>query len=393
MSPREPEDFDEMPDRRRRNRVANQVVLVAAGGVFMAGLLAVVGVVAAVVLYQDSADERGRRRQPPAVAQSPPTVVTPPAVPKNEPRPRTGQSGIPPRAGELRPEFPAPQSPPRPPDGQPDLPGVAPGTEPTPPVPPAPSLPLPIPVPEPVEFPQSEPRPKKIAIPGYYARKIHGFNVLISRMAYDQSDEMDRRPIGYLETEFARIAELLPPDQLKVMARRPIWVEWDHTVPRNVRTYGIYYGSLGESLAERGVDPRKAKCVCLLSLKTAYKLRTEGKSVRLVILHELAHAVHDQHLGGSDNTVITNAYEQAKARGLYSEVRHIDQTVGVGYAARNEAEYFAELTCAYLDRLDYTPVNRAELKEHDSVGYELMAGTYGTPAQIEARKKRGGRPK
>lgn len=54
--------------------------------------------------------------------------------------------------------------------------------------------------------------------------------MVISRLAYDQSDEMDHRPLGYLETEFARIAEVLPPDTLKALARVPIWVEWDVSV-------------------------------------------------------------------------------------------------------------------------------------------------------------------
>jgi hypothetical protein len=237
------------------------------------------------------------------------------------------------------------------------------------------------------ESPRSAPRPKREVIPGYYLRVIHGFKVLISRMAYDQSDVAEGRPLGYLETEFARLADLFPRSTLKTLATVPIWVEWDHTIPRSVRAYAVYYGEGGKGLGFRGVDPRKARSVCLLSLKTAYALRAKGKSRSLVMLHELAHAVHDQVLG-LDNRVIENAYDQAMARRLYRDVRHIDlSVVPVAYAATNDAEYFAELTCCYLDRLDYVPLNRDDLKDYDSVGYELMVKVWGTPEQIDARKK------
>lgn len=370
-------------ERRRRQREERRDFVFSAVVVTVC-LVFVLGMAALVIhlLNRDREAEVARNRPPPVI--------------------RTGQfvvpKGPPP---EFRPASPADPGPPAAPntrgslDTHPKLPPVrTPEPDPTnlesPPYT-APAVPPPAASTPDEAFPRSELRPDKPAIPGYFARKIHGFNVLVSRMAYDQSDELDRRPLGYLETEFARIAELLPPDKLKALARVMIWVEWDHTIPEDIRTYGVYYGGAGEGLYAKGVDPRKARSVCLLSLKTAYKLRAEGKSKKLVILHELAHAVHDQYIG-LKNPVVANAYDQAMARRLYDKVRHIDLTEREGYAATNEAEYFAELTCAYLDRLDYTPTNRDELKEHDSVGYELMMKTWGTPEQIEARRKKMVKP-
>ena len=366
------DDYDPVINRRRQR--ANRRDFLISVAVVSASLTFVLGMAALVIhLLNRDRDAATAKDQPRPVVRTGHFVI--PKSRTAEPEPPPAQ---PKTTGTL---DPAPSPPQLPPVQMPD---------PTPQVSETPDRTRPRghrPDPEPsVAFPQSELRPSRQATPGYYARTIHGFRVLISEMAYNESDAADRRPLGYLEAEFARIADLLPPDALKVLARVPVWVEWDHTRPESVTSYAVYYGAAGEGLYVRGVDPRKARCVCLLSLKTAIKLRSEG-SKRLVVLHELAHAVHDQHLG-IRNPFVANAYDQAMARRLYDEVRHIDGTERKGYAAANEAEYFAELTCAYLDRLNYTPTGREELREHDSVGYELMAKVWGTPEQIEARRKK-----
>jgi hypothetical protein len=67
---------------------------------------------------------------------------------------------------------------------------------------------------------------------------------------------------------------------------------------------------------------------------------------------------------------------QAMDRRLYDRVQTARGGVARAYAATNSAEYFAELTCAYLDRCDCQPFTRAELKEHDPTGYRLMESVW-----------------
>jgi len=144
----------------------------------------------------------------------------------------------------------------------------------------------------------------------------------------------------------------------------------------------------------QGVDPRKMKTVCILSLKRLYDLKSTGKMKRTVLLHELAHAVHDQ-IYNFDNPFIENAYQQAMTRELY-------RTIAVGefgprevtlYAATNSTECFAELSCAYLDQLDYTPRTPEDLKNYDSVGYELMQKAWGKLEDIKKEKEKESKPK
>ena len=55
----------------------------------------------------------------------------------------------------------------------------------------------------------------------------------------------------------------------------------------------------------------------------------------------------------------------------------------VYYAGTNRNEYFAEVSCAYLDRLLYPPTNRDELKDYDSAGHKLMEKLWGKPRKIK----------
>src|SRR5262249_18427509 len=61
-------------------------------------------------------------------------------------------------------------------------------------------------------------------------------------------------------------------------------------------------------------------------------------------------------------------YKQAMERKLYDPAT---------YVATNEHEYFAELSCCYLKKLDYYPRTRDELKKRDPKGYDLMHKVWG----------------
>src|SRR5262249_29497096 len=104
-------------------------------------------------------------------------------------------------------------------------------------------------------------------------------------------------------------------------------------------------------------------------------------SGRCVILHEVAHAVHFELLGGNNNQRIKAAYKQAMERKLYDPKL---------YVATNEAEFFAELTCAYFGQLHHYPRNRAELKKHDPVTYKLMESVWGQPKESAADTRSSG---
>jgi hypothetical protein len=148
-------------------------------------------------------------------------------------------------------------------------------------------------------------------------------------------------------------------------------------------SYATYYGGNQLQMHSRGMHPLKAKAVVLHLTKVLTKSYQEkDRPEQLVMLHELAHAVHDKFLGDSNSNVKT-AYQQAMARKLY------DKSL---YIATNEHEFFAEASCAYLDRLEYFPKTREELKKHDPETFKLMEGVWGKAASAAALTSKANRP-
>src|SRR5262249_37361511 len=90
-----------------------------------------------------------------------------------------------------------------------------------------------------------------------------------------------------------------------------------------------------------------------------------------VILHELAHAYHDQVLG-FDEPRIKEAYEKYKKSGRGDNTRLYNGRRVKHYALTNQMEFFAEMTEAYFGVNDFFPFNRAELKKAEPEIHELL---------------------
>jgi hypothetical protein len=273
------------------------------------------------------------------------------------------------------------------------------------PRPPRPKLPIPVPRLEPA--PSDQPLPKlpdlgpgngspvpvagkllREIVPGYETREINGFTMLLSTLAVKEGKNDDGRPFKALVTEFDGLVNVLPPKTLKLLRRVLVWIEWDNVDRANPNTLAKYYGGTIWTL-NGSEHPLKTNAIEVLSLKnlTTEKNLSVERS-RLVLLHELGHAVHHLALPrGFQNPGVIFAYNQAMDRRLYDRVQTARGGVARAYAARNSAEYFAELTCAYLDRCSYFPFDREELKEHDPTGYRLMEGVWGKPGQKVAEAK------
>jgi Mlc titration factor MtfA (ptsG expression regulator) len=108
------------------------------------------------------------------------------------------------------------------------------------------------------------------------------------------------------------------------------------------------------------------------------------------VLHELAHAYHDQVLG-FDHPRVQALHAQAKAGGKYEKVLVQDaegtRREGRHYALTNPMEYFAELSESYFGRNDFFPFDQAELRDHDPDMHALLGELWGvTPAAATARK-------
>jgi hypothetical protein len=211
------------------------------------------------------------------------------------------------------------------------------------------------------------------AIPGYKIHTIQGYTVVVSQDVLDvDTSKMKRTPLEAIEFELKNVSTLLTGKAVETMRKIPVWAEWDERIAvgngRSGVAYGTYYSGNQFQALVSGMNPKKAKCVVIhLTKNLTEEYQEKTKPDQLLLLHEFAHAVHDQLLG-FDHAGIQTGFQQAMARKLYEKS---------SYCATNDKEFFAEMTCAYLDRISYFPNKRADLQKHDPATFKLMETIWG----------------
>lgn len=201
-------------------------------------------------------------------------------------------------------------------------------------------------------------------------REIEGWDVeidpaLLSEVNRDQGEEALKALANHLQ----RVRYIVPPDRLQQLQRLPIRIDWMHDL-----TNMQYHPSRGW-LVEHGYDPRLEKHVHIPRAQQLLDPRQWAKHP-YAVLHELAHAYHDQILGFDDPEVVAT-FDQAKSAGIYQEVLLYTGERVNHYALSNHKEYFAESTEAYFGVNDFYPFVRAELRDHDPRMFGLMERIWG----------------
>lgn len=178
------------------------------------------------------------------------------------------------------------------------------------------------------------------------------------------------KALRMLADHLHRITLLMDKSRLEKLRTCEIWIEHEHPVMKAMQ----YHPGLGW-LEAHGHDPRLHKKVHIVR---AAALLERGQLLKhpAVILHELAHAYHDQILTFEHEETL-EGYEHAMKEGLYDKVLLFNGEFVPHYAKTNHKEYFAESTEAYFYRNDFFPFVRAELKEHDPKTHDLMESVWG----------------
>ena len=191
-----------------------------------------------------------------------------------------------------------------------------------------------------------------------------------SRLVNGEYKELGARCLSMLSNHLERLTILMPQKQLAELRKMEIFIEHSHPELGSMQDHPDH-----DWLQERGYDPRLAKKV---HIPKAAELISRNQMLKhpAVILHELAHAYHDQVLGFEEPTIV-KAYDDAMKKGIYQKsLLYTGETVK-HYATTDHKEYFAESTEAYLYHNDFYPFVRAELHQHDPAAYALMEKTWG----------------
>ena len=204
-------------------------------------------------------------------------------------------------------------------------------------------------------------------------KKLEGWTIKVDpKLLQKEHKQFKAQVFTALANHLQRIKYILPEAKVKALQKLPIWLD-HHYEPLG----SMQYHPGATWLREHNHDPRLVKHVHIPRAKALLN-RGQWAKHPYVVLHELAHAYHDQVLeNGFQNKAVLDAYKEAKAKGTYEKVLLYSGRTVKHYGLNNQMEYFAESTESYLGVNDFYPFVRAELNEHDPGMFQLLKKIWG----------------
>jgi hypothetical protein len=212
-------------------------------------------------------------------------------------------------------------------------------------------------------------------------RDILGWTLHVSRALLAADREATETAVVLLEKQLAEVVRVVPPAAVAKLRETPLWFspEYPGVGPR-----AEFHPDPGW-LVNNGRDPVMARAIEFTNIRI---FPQECERMPNFALHELAHAYHFRVLG-FDDPAIKEAFERARAAGLYDRVEQHHgngrpSSFGRAYAMSDEKEYFAETTEAYFSRNDFFPFTRAELAAHDPRMLRVIETAWGVTSSSAA---------
>jgi len=185
--------------------------------------------------------------------------------------------------------------------------------------------------------------------------------------------EIGQEAIRVLQWQLYFTKRVVGETPLEKLQQVPIWLELPDKPMYN--SSGAVYHWNKDWLIINRLNPDKARSIEFTDVR--YLVFNGMTYQPTIILHELAHAFHDQVLTHA-HTGIEVAYKAAMDSGIYENVASIIiDSKCKHYACSNKFEYFACASSAYFGQSDYYPFVNIELKSFDPKAYELMTAIWG----------------
>ena len=203
-------------------------------------------------------------------------------------------------------------------------------------------------------------------------RRIEAFRVQIDeRLLPGGSDEeVGRVALEFLAAKLADIRIVVPANKLDQL--RQVTIVLDASCGD---LHSMQYHPSGDWLESHGYPRDLEKCVHLPRAVDVATRRNVNEQP-WVVLHELAHAYHDQVLGFDEPRILA-AWKAFKADARGQSTLLFDGSRTKHYGLTDQKEFFAEMTEAYFGSNDFQPFNRAELKTDHPAIFTLLADIWG----------------
>jgi len=199
----------------------------------------------------------------------------------------------------------------------------------------------------------------------YTTRTIADSKIIIhsSLLPGGEHAEIGAEALQRLEGAMLRLKTWIPEDRLARLLKVAHWVEWNSTRGPHGPTSAYQYHPGRDWLIDMDFHPGKHKCVEWGNAASLAK-RTADRTIT-VLLHELAHAYHDQVLT-FDHPEIWAAYKRALEGTTYPKN---------DWVKSDHKEFFAGVTTRYFG----TETERKALVERDPILAKELLEIWGTP--------------
>jgi hypothetical protein len=208
--------------------------------------------------------------------------------------------------------------------------------------------------------------------PSHIDRIIEGWTIRVEKKLLDQDPDLAEQALSLIELQLRDLAWVLPPKRVEELRRVQIVLDLDRPGIR-----GLQYHPDLNWLKNGGHSLDLHKVVHIPQARSYVDLKKSNVQP-WVMLHELAHAWHDQIITFKDPEVLA-AFQSAVESKKYEKVLHMNGRIRRHYSLTDHKEYFAEGTEAFVGTNDFFPFVRPELKQHDPELYSLLEKIWGRP--------------
>lgn len=213
--------------------------------------------------------------------------------------------------------------------------------------------------------------PSGSARDGHVVQEMEGWKVRVDRRLVEGADApRGQRALDLLRARLVAIATVVPEAPLARL--RAVTIQLDRDVPG---LEAMQYHPSAEWLESHGYSRELARCVHIPSVDD-FLSPFENHRMPWVVLHELAHAYHDQVLG-FDEPRVAAAWEAFRAKETTRSVLTSPGGTREHYGRTNPQEFFAEMTESYFGSNDFYPFVAGELEHSEPATFALLAEIWG----------------
>ena len=202
-------------------------------------------------------------------------------------------------------------------------------------------------------------------------RNIEGWPVRVDdRLLAGEHAAIGERALKLLTARLVAITIVVPEPALAKLRAVTIELDLDYGELKAMQ----YHPDAGW-LKKHGYSTALAKCAHIPRADD-FLSPYENHRMPWVVLHELAHAYHDQVLGFEEPRVIA-VWKKFCDSGKYKSVLTSPGHMREHYGLTNQKEFFAEMTECYFGSNDFYPFVTGELKQAEPEIFALMSDIWG----------------